>query len=620
MLFAQKEAFDIVTYTPPAGWQKDVKENVTTYTIVDKKTSQWCQVGIIKSTVSKGSIDADFNSEWQELIVKSYNVTDAPQVNEVQEADGWKIKAGGGKFIFNNANAMAMLTTMSGYDRCVSIVSTTNSQDYIKDIEALLASVDLVKPQTTEQPQGDITDTKTLIGVWGANASDNSSYRMKNGIMNYIKRQYYFNTDGTYNFVSKTFDPLMDKILLAKESGTFQMSGNNVIITPKKSVLEAWSKKDGADKWGKLLSTQNIPLEKTSYQFTKHYFSGIQIWALVLQADKATNRDGPFSNNTSFSNAWYYNPISANNLIIELPDGQKLATEEIKKNPEKQITDNASNGFHYTTTNFVDGWTATEQADWVEVTKGNIKVLLHYPKEGTIIASDPEPHISNAWNILVAPRYNNLKNYKTAYISTYDRPYIGMGYATENATGKEVFVVLFRQGQTGWIECICPDKNSFIQYYKFDPETIQWDSELSLLTPLANMATYNRFAVDAADLRGKWTSDFTGIQQLYSVYTGQYAGMNIHQSNEEFNFSSGNAYNWKLLVVNGMAGNAKFNQVKSAGNFTVPNSWQIHFSMIENKARTYHAFFSCIKGARILNLLDAGYPGSGIYTKYGIAK
>jgi hypothetical protein len=69
-----------------------------------------------------------------------------------------------------------------------------------------------------------------------------------------------------------------------------------------------------------------------------------------------------------------------------------------------------------------------------------------------------------------------------------------------------------------------------------------------------------------------------------------------------------------------MVGNAKFNQVKSSGNFTVPNTWQVQFSMIENKAKTCHAFWSCIKGARVLNLLDADYPGSGIYTKYGLAK
>ena len=106
---------------------------------------------------------------------------------------------------------------------------------------------------------------------------------------------------------------------------------------------------------------------------------------------------------------------------------------------------------------------------------------------------------------------------------------------------------------------------------------------------------------------------------MYHVYTGDYAGMNINQSNEEFIFT-GNNYTWKLLVVNGMVGNTKYANVNSSGKFNVPNTWQIHFTKIETRARTYHAFWSCIKGARILNLLDADFPGSGIYTKYGLGK
>jgi hypothetical protein len=279
-----------------------------------------------------------------------------------------------------------------------------------------------------------------------------------------------------------------------------------------------------------------------------------------------------------------------------------------------------SPGFAFSTTNFDDGWTSTVQEDWVEVTKGNLKVLLHYPKEGTVFPADPDVLTTAAWNILVAPRYSNLKNYKTAYIATFDRPYLGMGYATENATGKNVFIVFLRQGHTGWLEFIAPDKNNFIQQYKFDPETIQWDSNSDLMIPLANMIGYNKFAVAASDLKGKWTSDFTGIQQLYNVYTGQYAGMNINQSNEEFIFNTDNSYSWKLLAINGMVGNVKYAEVKSAGQFNVPNNWQVYFSKIESGPKTFHAFWSCIKGARVLNLLDANAPGSGIYTKYGLAK
>ncbi|HEY0676949.1 MAG TPA: hypothetical protein VGD17_01640 [Chitinophagaceae bacterium] len=439
ILFAQKQTYDLVSYTPPAGWKKEVQKNLTSYTITDKKNNTWCQIFIVKSTVSKGSIEADFASEWQELAVKNYNPSGAPVSGDIEEAEGWKIKAGAGKFVFNNSDAMVMVTTFSGYDRCVSLVFISNNDAYMKEFDALLGSLELQKPDA-----------------------------------------------------------------------------------------------------------------------------------------------GP----------------------------QKSATN----------TSVTGSGFAFNTTNFDDGWTSTIQEDWVEVTKGNLKVLLHYPKDGTIFPADPEPLTTAAWNILVAPRYSNLKNYKTAYITTFNRPYLGMGYATEKATGKNIFIVLFRQGQSGWLEFIAPDKNSFIQQFKFDPESIQWDSNADLMIPLLNMTGYNKFAVAASDLKGKWTSDFTGIQQMYSVYTGQYAGMNINQSNEEFTFNAGNAYSWKLLAVNGMVGNLKFAEVKSTGQFTVPNNWQVHFSKIEDRARTFHAFWSCIKGARILNLLDAGAPGSGIYTKYGLAK
>jgi len=440
VLFAQKQTYDLISYNPPAGWKKEVKTNLTVYTMTDNKKNSWCQIFIVKSTTSKGSIEADFESEWQEFAVTNYKPAESPNISEVQEVDGWKLRAGSAKFVFNGHDGMVVVNTFSGFNRCLSIVAATNNTDYMQQFYDLLETIDLANPTTNT------THTQTPI-------------------------------------------------------------------------------------------------------------------------------------------------VSA-----------------------------GDNNFAFNTTNFDDGWTSTVREDWVEVTKESMSVLLHYPKEGTIFPADPEPLINAAWNILVAPRYGNLKNYKTAYITTYDRPYLGMGYATENVTGKNVFIVFFRQGNSGWLEFVAPDKNSFIQQFKFDPETIQWDSNSDLMIPLINMTGYNKFAVAASDLKSKWTSDFTGIQQMYNVYTGQYAGMNINQSNEEFIFSAGNSYNWKLLVVNGMVGNAKYTEVKSAGQFTVPNNWQIYFSRIETGPRTFHAFWSCIKGARVLNLLDANASGSGIYTKFGLAK
>jgi hypothetical protein len=64
-------------------------------------------------------------------------------------------------------------------------------------------------------------------------------------------------------------------------------------------------------------------------------------------------------------------------------------------------------------------------------------------------------------------------------------------------------------------------------------------------------------------------------------------------------------------------GNMKYAQVKSSGKFSVLSNWQVQFSDIEGKPKKYDAYFSCIKGARILWLQDAVYKGGG-YTAYGM--
>lgn len=442
-VFAQKDSLDIVTYKPLKGWDRKDQNSFRAYSYINKKDKSWCQICIYKSTNSKGNIDADFESEWNELAATPYKISEAPEKSAIQEADGWKIISGAGKFQFNDSGAAVIVTTYSGYGRCVSIVATTANQRYLQDIIDFVGTVELKK-------------------------SD----------------------------------------------------------------------------------------------------------ALVGQ-----------------------NTIASNDLG---PDNMQR-----------------KDGYAFNTTNFDDGWTSVIKEDWVEVTKGEVKVLLHYPKEGTIFPADPEPLTNEAWNILVAPRYSNLKNYKTAYINTYNRPNLGMGYATENATGKNVFVLLFRQSE-GWMEFITPDKNTFIQQYKFDPETIRWDSNSDLMIPLFNMKTYNKFAVAASDISntGKWSDHFASNTYYTNVYTGMSAGMSTYSSSQWVEFGKGNSYKWQLVAANSYGGVSNFAQAKGAGTFKSLNNWQLYFSDMEGKPKTYDVYFTATKGGRVLWMNDAKYPGSGIFTGY----
>ena len=287
----------------------------------------------------------------------------------------------------------------------------------------------------------------------------------------------------------------------------------------------------------------------------------------------------------------------------------------VTTNPQPIATSN--NKYKFTTTNFDDGWIAVEKEDWVEVTKGNIKVLLHYPQKGTVFPADPGPLTNAAWNILVAPRYSNLKNYKTSYVSSYIRGYLGMGYMQDNATKSDVFVLLFRQSD-GWIEFICPDKKTFIQQFKYDPESMRWDTEIELVKPLDAMSSYNKFAVAASDLNGTglWSSSFASNTFYTNIYTGNSAGMSTYTSGEDYTFLAGQKFKWSLVAANSHSGTTNFAQDKAEGVWKMNNDWEIGFNK-SGRAKRYSAYFSCIKGTRLLHLLDADYRGSGVYTIYG---
>jgi len=437
------ETFDLVTFTPPAGWKKtDTNKNVISYSTTNNATGTYCQIGIYKSTTSKGSLKADFDSEWQTLIADFYKPTAKPELAPAASENGWDAQGGVAPFMFNGAQSVAMLITMSGYSRCTSIAILSNTDTYQPQIDQFLESVSLKKLEAVSNP----------------------------------------------------------------------------VVTQATTT-----------------STTTIPA------------------------------------------------IAAK-----------------------------SSGYKFTTINFDDGWTSTEQEDWVHVKKGNITVLIHYPnKNADTYNSQLLDGLKNAWNVLVAPRYSSASNFEFKPIHSWQSVEFAEADAVEKSSGKSVHVVLFKinysTGNGRYMEFITPDKKSFEQEFgPYHDTSYGWEK-------LENMASYNRFAVAPEDLKGKWTNNFSGMTQYVNVYTGADAGATAHSSVQNFIFGEGNHYTWDISVASGMVGAQKFSGAKSTGIFTMNGNWQIKFSDMEGKPKTYDAYFSCIKGARILCLSDTSYPG---YTNY----
>jgi hypothetical protein len=213
--------------------------------------------------------------------------------------------------------------------------------------------------------------------------------------------------------------------------------------------------------------------------------------------------------------------------------------------------------------------------------------------------------LKNAWNVLVAPKYNSVINVEFKPIQSWESIEYAEADAVEKLSGQTVHVVLFKKnysaGNGKYLEFITDNKKSFEQEFgAYHQGTSGWEK-------MESMARYNKFAVAASDLQGKWTTKFSGTIQYVNANTGLDAGMDTHASAENFEFGPGKEYKWDLAVASGPVGQIKFQSVKSIGKFSMKGNWQVSFSDIEGKPRIYNTYFSCIKGFRILWLDDTAF-------------
>ncbi len=438
--FSQQTTYDVLTFNAPEGWTKAETEKVNiNFTSINQQTRSWCRFVVYKSTEGTGNLIADFNKEWNDLVVTVYNVTDPPVMSDSVLQNGWNTITGSGGFMFDNKQCSVTMKTFSANLRCASILVTTNDPSAYKDaINSFITSV---------------------------NAAEN--------------------------------------------------------VTPL-----------------------NIPV-----------------------------------------------------------------TADINITPPKAI----STSFQFNTTNFDDGWTSVVQEEWVEVVKGDVRVLLHYPHpDEKKYISQQDEHTRHFWNLLVAPRYSNLRNFELLnYNMSYEPGHFACGLLTDNKTGQDVWVTLFNKAKSGWIEIITKDKQSFVNAFGIsNPDTYfsDWD-------PLVKLAGYNKFSVGEKDLAGKWSNEFSNSSYYYNVYTGIYAGASTYASRVTFIFEGNKKYKYEASSASGYSGTLlNVQQAKSAGTYKHVGNWQIRFSEIERKERLYNSYFSCVRGGRLLWLQDTGY---GSYTAYG---
>jgi hypothetical protein len=309
---AQTAKFDVATYTAPAGWAVDKDENAIRFT--KESGGNFCVISLTRSVDGLGDPAKDFDALWKGMATDGLNAGPPQQRGKSGEKNGWQAELGLGSFEKEGLKGAALLTTFSGNGKVVAVLAITNSDGFESDIEKFIDSVKLPPIAATRTPSAsaiahtDTGDAARLVGRWQRSSSGSPSYAdpASWGTAGYTKSRYEFNTDGTYIYTERSFRYSYQNIIVVRENGRYSLSGNTLTITPAKSTITAYAKAGGVDALGAVVSSKPRPLETVAYKYTFHYFSGIQEWNLVLQADSPTQRDGAFSTLQVFNNAWYF--------------------------------------------------------------------------------------------------------------------------------------------------------------------------------------------------------------------------------------------------------------------------------------------------------------------------
>lgn len=285
-------------------------------------------------------------------------------------------------------------------------------------------------------------------------------------------------------------------------------------------------------------------------------------------------------------------PTQQNNQPPAIQDNQP---------PPVLQTSSGTSGITTAITNFDDGWTASPQADWVQLNKNNLSVYLHYaiPLPDELRSGDGDPILNHFWNLLIVPRYSVSNLQKLPFDPyAYKRTYFMEASATDNATGQAVYLafrILIDNGIASCIEIKASTKEDYT-------------SEFPNLDKVAAMTGYNRFAIAQADITGKWVQSSGAFAQYYNVYSGNYAGMNAVSITSQLTIGTDGQLLLEHKGASGMVGNQQFFSESYKGPYALTN-WDLSFTDQQGKQTAYHAFYQAVKNGRVLYLQNKQYSG-----------
>lgn len=269
-----------------------------------------------------------------------------------------------------------------------------------------------------------------------------------------------------------------------------------------------------------------------------------------------------------------------------------------------------SGNYKFNTTNFDNGWTSVIKDEWVEVTKGDMRVYLFYavPFDGDKFTGTGLAARDYYWDNYVSKYFRiETKQYRDPEIAYDLKPDYVEGWAKDPRTGERRFIAMRLTNSSKAADIIVVSAKNEADIYKQFPRAYT-----ALSNDISPMSYYNRFAVCTADIAGKWTDggNTEAAEFYYASPAGySYGGMTVAATAADFDFHQDGTYTSHHRGAYGALSNMNTYDQTYKGRITVTD-WKVSATnRWKGQTEDMEAWFIVVRGGRILKL-----NGSVAYT------
>lgn len=177
--FAQRETFDLLSFVPPAGWERSQNKDAISFLKYNSDRSGYCLIAVYDHREASNDVSKEFEIEWKSLIEDSKHIPLPPKPT-VEQGKDWSVITGS-----NTSSTqppyVANLISMVGQGKIVSVVVFISDENFMTSVQQFISELRLenqtptaapAPPQVqTTQPQGQ----HTLTGIWRSLCNDKTS-------------------------------------------------------------------------------------------------------------------------------------------------------------------------------------------------------------------------------------------------------------------------------------------------------------------------------------------------------------------------------------------------------------------------------------------------------------